>query len=327
MSFAADTKNEMCKSVPQRSCCSKAECYGLLLFGRSFSRASVCMVTENAAVAHRVAQLAAQVAGVIVDLRSSISRRKENRNTFSVTVEGDDQRNLLLHTFGHEAGEINLRIHRKNIVCPECLASFLRGAFLCCGTVTDPNKEYHLEFVVPYSNLAKDLLVALQMCGVERLQPGLTNRKGSFVVYSKGMEQVTDLLTYLGAPAAAMELMQVKMLKEVRNQINRRTNFETANLDKTASAAARQEEGWGAVARRGRRRHRGPAITRLHGVVGSIRPGTHGPIEGEQEARPRRVVAERAHRVSHDGSITPVTQASFSVGSCAVYSTAIAPSP
>ena len=80
MSFAADTKNEMCKSVPQRSCCSKAECYGLLLFGRSFSRASVCMVTENAAVAHRVAQLAAQVAGVIVDLRSSISRRKENRN-------------------------------------------------------------------------------------------------------------------------------------------------------------------------------------------------------------------------------------------------------
>ena len=78
------------------------------------------------------------------------------------------------------------------------------------------------------------------MCGVERLQPGLTNRKGSFVVYSKGMEQVTDLLTYLGAPAAAMELMQVKMLKEVRNQINRRTNFETANLDKTASAAARQ---------------------------------------------------------------------------------------
>ena len=175
-----------------------------------------------------------------MDLRSSISRRKENRNTFSVTVEGDDQRNLLLHTFGHEAGEINLRIHRKNIVCPECLASFLRGAFLCCGTVTDPNKEYHLEFVVPYSNLAKDLLVALQMCGVERLQPGLTNRKGSFVVYSKGMEQVTDLLTYLGAPAAAMELMQVKMLKEVRNQINRRTNFETANLDKTASAAARQ---------------------------------------------------------------------------------------
>ena len=130
------------------------------------------MVTENAAVAHRVAQLAAQVAGVIVDLRSSISRRKENRNTFSVTVEGDDQRNLLLHTFGHEAGEINLRIHRKNIVCPECLASFLRGAFLCCGTVTDPNKEYHLEFVVPYSNLAKDLLVPYRCAVWSACSPG-----------------------------------------------------------------------------------------------------------------------------------------------------------
>ena len=240
MSFAADTKNEMCKSVPQRSCCRRAECYGLLLFGRGFSRSSVCMVTENASVAHQVAQLAAQVAGVIVDLRSSFSRKKENHNTFSVFVEGDDQRERLLSVFGHEAGEMNLRIHKQNFLCPDCLAAFLRGAFLCCGTVTDPNKEYHLEFVVPYSNLAKDLLCILQTYGVENLQPGLSNRRGAFVVYSKGMEQVTDVLTYLGAQSAAMELMQVKMLKEVRNQVNRRTNFETANLGKTATAAARQ---------------------------------------------------------------------------------------
>lgn len=240
MSFAADAKNEMCKLTPQRSCCRKAECYGLLLFARSFSRANVCMVTENAAVAHRVALLAAQVAGVIVDLRSAISRRKENRNTFSVTVEGDDQRAALLDAFGHAEEEISLRIHRRNLHGECCLAAFLRGAFLCCGTVTDPNKEYHLEFVVPYSNLAKDLLTLLQTCGVENLQPGLTNRRGVFVVYIKGGEQVTDLLAYLGAQAAAMELMQVKMLKEMRNLVNRRTNFETANLDKTASAAARQ---------------------------------------------------------------------------------------
>ena len=68
----------------------------------------------------------------------------------------------------------------------------------------------------------------------------IRDRRGAFVVYSKGMEQVTDVLTYLGAQSAAMELMQVKMLKEVRNQVNRRTNFETANLGKTATAAARQ---------------------------------------------------------------------------------------
>lgn len=240
MSFAADTKNEMCKSIPQRSCCRKAECYGLLLFGRSFSRASVSMVTENAAVAHRLAQLAAQVAGAIVDLRSTLSRRKQNRSTFAVTIEGDDQRERLLDVFGHMPGEISLRVHRQNLQCEDCLRGVLRGAFLSCGTVTDPNKEYHLEFAVPYSNLAKDLLVLLQESGIPNLQPGLSNRRGSFVVYIKGMEQMTDLLTYLGAPSAAMELMQVKMLREVRNQVNRRTNFETANLDKTASAAARQ---------------------------------------------------------------------------------------
>ena len=133
MSFAADTKNEMCKSVPQRSCCSKAECYGLLLFGRSFSRASVCMVTENAAVAHRVAQLAAQVAGVIVDLRSSISRRKENRNTFSVTVEGDDQRNHLLHAFGHEAGRSTCASTGKTSSVRSAWRLFCAGPFCAVG--------------------------------------------------------------------------------------------------------------------------------------------------------------------------------------------------
>ncbi|WP_050697847.1 DNA-binding protein WhiA [Anaeromassilibacillus senegalensis] len=239
MSFASDAKNEMCKVMPQNSCCQKAECYGLLLFGRSFSKSSVCMVTENAAAARCLALLAAQSIGVIADVRSVLSHRKENKNTFTITIEGDNQRQMIQEQFGHTFDELNLRIRRSNLPNECCVSAFLRGAFLCCGSVTDPNKDYHLEFVAPYHNLAKDLVTLLEVCGLD-LQPGLTNRKGSFVVYIKGSERVTDLLAFLGAQAAAMELMQIKMLKEVRNSVNRKTNFETANLDKTASAAAKQ---------------------------------------------------------------------------------------
>ena len=88
--------------------------------------------------------------------------------------------------------------------------------------------------------LAGDLSALLSRAGGLGLQPGTVNRKGRFIVYVKGGESVTDLLTYLGAKNAAMESMQAKMLKEMRNNLNRRNNFETANIDKTASAAARQ---------------------------------------------------------------------------------------
>ena len=177
MSFAADTKNEMCKSVPQRSCCRRAECYGLLLAG-VFKIVGLYGNRKMPLSPIRWLNWRHRWPGSSSIYAVLFSRKKENHNTFSVFVEGDDQRERLLSVFGHEAGEMNLRIHKQNFLCPDCLAAFLRGAFLCCGTVTDPNKEYHLEFVVPYSNLAKDLLCILQTCGVENLQPGLSNRRG-----------------------------------------------------------------------------------------------------------------------------------------------------
>ena len=97
-----------------------------------------------------------------------------------------------------------------------------------------------MEFSVAHKNLANDLYTLL--CEVEAfpLSPSLAGRKGGYVVYLKESGPIEDLLTYLGAPNAAMELMQVKMYKEVKNNINRKTNFETANMDKTYSASARQ---------------------------------------------------------------------------------------
>ena len=97
-----------------------------------------------------------------------------------------------------------------------------------------------MEFVVSFLNLARDFMTLLSEISALDLQPAFINRKGAYVIYIKGSERIADLLTYMGASYAAMELMQVKMVKEVRNYVNRKTNFETANIDKTVSAAAKQ---------------------------------------------------------------------------------------
>ena len=240
MSFASETKTELCQAMPQNSCCRKAECYGMLLFGRSFSQNAISLTIENTAAAHRAAQLTAETVGVIVDISTSLLRRKERKSAFTVAVSGGGQREEVLSCFGHTGKEIHLRINRANMENDCCACAFLRGVFLSCGTVTDPSKDYHLEFVVPFMNLARDLGAFISEIYELDLQPGLLNRKGSYVVYIKGSEHVADFLTFMGAGKAAMSLMQVKMLKEVRNNVNRKTNFETANIDKTASAAAAQ---------------------------------------------------------------------------------------
>ncbi|HBQ46105.1 MAG TPA: DNA-binding protein WhiA, partial [Ruminococcaceae bacterium] len=128
--------------------------------------------------------------------------------------------------------------NRSNLENECCRRAFLRGAFLACGTAADPGREYHLEYSVPHRNLANDLFGLMRdILGLDP-EPRVSRRGGAYVVYLKGAQRVADFLTYLGAPDAAMRLLQVRMLKDLRNTVNRQTNFETANLGKTASAAA-----------------------------------------------------------------------------------------
>lgn len=238
MSFSSEIKNELCRVELKRECCLRAECYGAWLFSRCFTLKESAFVTENGAVARRMLELAAAGAGVSGELAFGVSRRK--KPAYRVALPDEGSRQAMLEEFGHTGRETALRLNRAALENSCCTAAFLRGAFLTCGTATDPNKEYHLEFAVPHKNLANDLYTLL--CEVEAfpLSPAVAGRKGGYVVYLKESGPIEDLLTYLGAPGAAMELMQVKMYKEVKNNINRKTNFETANMDKTYSASARQ---------------------------------------------------------------------------------------
>lgn len=141
----------------------------------------------------------------------------------------------MLECFGHTGREASLRINPQNLACGQCVSWFVAVAFLCSGTATDPQKGYNLEFSTPRRNLARDFEALL---AEHEFAPRRTLRKGAGVVYVKASEQVEDLLTFMGATSASLELMNSKIYKDIRNMTNRLTNCETANMDKTAVANA-----------------------------------------------------------------------------------------
>lgn len=238
MSFSEEVKKELCEVEPKRECCLKAECYGLWLFTRCFFLREGSYVTEHAGTARKMLELLAAGVGVSAELSYGMSRRK--KPAYRVSLPEESARRQLLSAFGHTGLEPSLRINRAVLENECCLPAFLRGVFLSCGTMTDPQKEYHLEFAVPYKNLTNDLFTLLQEVPAFENFPAVTGRKSGYVVYWKDSGQIENFLTYMGAVNASMELMQVKMYKEAKNKINRQTNFETANMDKTLSASARQ---------------------------------------------------------------------------------------
>ena len=128
----------------------------------------------------------------------------------------------------------SLKINHANFDCPTCINAFLAGTFLSCGTISDPKKDYHLEFTVPYMNLAKSLVTFLEET---ELSPKQSNRKGYNIVYFKGSESIEDCLYLMGASSAMFEMMNVEIIKNIRNKANRTANCETANIDKTVKAS------------------------------------------------------------------------------------------
>ena len=128
----------------------------------------------------------------------------------------------------------SLKINHSNFDCTDCVNAFLAGAFLACGTVSDPKKDYHLEFTVPFSNLSKSLVTFLEEM---ELTPKLSNRKGYNIVYFKGSQAIEDCLYLMGASSAMFEMMNIEIVKDFRNKANRTANCEAANIERTVKAS------------------------------------------------------------------------------------------
>ena len=234
MSFSMDIKRVL-SSVGPSDCCARAECYGMLLFSRTFKNGDVSVTTENAETAECFSRLMRRC----FDCRVRITESGETRRRFKaeVTGEGDKKRVQNTYTRVWKCGTDG--INRDRITKDCCVNSFLRGAFLSCGTVSDPEKQYRLEFVVKNNSLAVDLYGILYGKG---LDPYMSARGKYVIVYIKKSENIEDLLTLMRASDYSLEMMSVKVVKEIRNNANRKNNFETANIAKTASAAVSQRE-------------------------------------------------------------------------------------
>lgn len=234
MSFSGDVKSEICRvAETKEDCCKIAECYGALIMGKSFSARSIKFSTEYELVARHVCDLLEECIG------EKLCEVKKNKSKYQFEITKRRDVEDVLYFFGHEPNQLNLRINRDNMMMDCCYPAFMRGVFLACGTVTDPERNYHLEYIVPYMKLSQDLH---QLITESNIQAKSVVRKGSYVIYIKDSENIEDMLTYIGAQISSLEIMSVKVEKDVRNRVNRKINFECANIERSIQAGLKQSE-------------------------------------------------------------------------------------
>ena len=233
-SFAGKVKNELCRVPVQRLCCARAEAYGVLLYGNTFSPTEVRLITESADFAARLPRLFQRAFGLKFD---RLPEEERGKLIFGITDRSKLDR--IINQLGYDPRQ-NLVLHVNFGLLEDecCRTAFLRGAFLAGGSVTAPEKRYHLELDTGHAQASREVAALLTEMG---FLPHSVRRGGSSVIYFKQSEHIEDLLTTIGAPAAAMDIMTAKVDKEIRNGANRAMNCDMANVNKTIDAALEQK--------------------------------------------------------------------------------------
>ena len=223
MSFSAEVKEELSRQYSQTRHCQIAELAALLHFSGQYGQdkegnLTIGLQTENEAV-----------------IRKCFTLLKKTFNIDTDTVLNGENKEKLIAKFGDLSAPVDSLLLKNTC----CRRAFLRGAFLCCGSISDPEKGYHLEFVCSEHGQAAQLLEVMKTFSIE----GKTIlRKKYNVVYLKEGAGIVDLLNVMEAHVSLMNLENLRILKEMRNSINRRVNCEAANISKTVQASARQIE-------------------------------------------------------------------------------------
>ena len=158
MSFSSEAKKEIAAEMPDKLCCRTAQAYGMLQCGHAFSADEISLQTESEEIADTYDRLVSRICSVPRPTRDTLRRRTALHQS---VIADPAHRLAVLERFGHSAGEVALRLNRANLDCDACARAYLRGAFLVCGAVTDPEKDYHLEFATPRYHLSRDLLALL----------------------------------------------------------------------------------------------------------------------------------------------------------------------
>ena len=246
MSFSGNVKEELSHHLGSARHCRIAEtaaiisiCGGVMIDSRG--RYSLKIHTENLSVARKCFTLLTKTFNIRTDIAIRTNRMKGSVSYYIVVKEHDAalrilQATKLINQYGEVEEELSVV---RNIVIQEtcCKRAFIRGAFLASGSMSDPEKSYHFEIVCATKEKAEQIQKIMKCF---ELDGKIVLRKKSFVVYLKEGSQIADVLNVMEAHVALMEFENVRILKDMRNTVNRKVNCETANINKTVSAAVKQ---------------------------------------------------------------------------------------
>lgn len=237
MSFSGNVKTEMCRVPVQKACCALAELYGIMLFASVLGPREVRIITRNERLGRRIALLCAMQSPPL-EAAFAVSTASGGRRT--LLLNDRKQIAALLKAFGYdEEGFLTLHFNGWLVEEDCCRSAFLRGAFLTGGYIAQPEKMYYLELSSPHGAMMRELSVLFSEMEL-RLKPG--RRKESQLLYCKDGETIEAYLTMAGAHKAVIEFMETRVIKDVRNTINRRVNCEASNIMKAAENGGYQME-------------------------------------------------------------------------------------
>ena len=240
MSFSSEIKQELSKTPDGRKHCRLALLAALTDFCGNYSASGTPVLSwkaENTAVAETVQRLLLKLFGI----KAEINQEKSSRNSdvFSIILPADEGseafKTLHAKTMDEEREEGTYLAAFARQEC--CVRTALRGAFLVSGTLSNPDRFYHFEISCRSDGQAEELKSLIASLGIKARS---VKRKNSTVVYVKDSDSISDLLGYMGATKGMLEMENTRIIREMRGNINRQVNCETANINKTANAAARQ---------------------------------------------------------------------------------------
>jgi hypothetical protein len=250
MSFSVDTKNELARLEQDKKCCMLAEIAGFVRMCGSIRLAgggkfTIIISTENPAVARHFKKMIKDYFDVDANLEIGQGTTLKKGHIYLLTIGPEERSEQILRETGilmvrEGMNFISDGIYEGLIKTKCCRKSYLRGVFLGAGTISDPEKGYHIEFVCSTQTLSNDVKKLINsFVGLHAKQ---VQRKKSYVVYVKESEQIVDILNILKAHGQLLKFEDTRILKEMRNKTNRINNCDNANLDKTLNASQKQLE-------------------------------------------------------------------------------------
>lgn len=249
MSFSTQTKNELARIQPKTRVGKLAELSALVRMSGTiklmgFNKLGFTITTENPAIARKIFKLLKEIFDITTQIMVKKNKNLKKNNNYILEVAHSDGGTEILREIGILREKDGI-MYISNEIPNELLKgenekrAYIRGAFLGGGSISDPEKTYHMEFVTEDEELSQSLK---ELINSYEFNSKIVIRKNSYVIYLKESENISDILNLMGGHLALLNLENIKIYKQMRNDVNRIVNCETANLSKTVNAAMRQIE-------------------------------------------------------------------------------------